>query len=633
MDANEVNHVIIRQLTESDLVLFAAPRDTGKTKSKQSVININSRVVDKIIPPRFRRSGQLRLRAVCTNVGIEDSQLIILSKVHKNWSLGGNKIPGKLFAQLEPGDLLIVEIDFSGEPPFRAYWKVIMKNLEPELHRQLLAETEDSLEDRMLVLPSGNLLRSKCQQLLHGGQRDERVIAASTVGVMDNVQAHAYPVSFSASSASTRTRRSIRDKIRQPHILEEMMRMSTTLSARAQAEYLDVLEKITGEIHEQITKGQLVSNVDIQPAHFWKSVKGKPVAFVDGGMASLSALGAAPIAIRVGIYLVIPGGDPKTRERLSFSRQLVDELFADDPDGAIFEDIFPDLSRLKDVARIVLETAGALDAGNSVPRPDYVFLHGPLINPVSEYALPGFPNFSFHGLQLLLPEFDRNRSGAEANFVAVYRRQLELLEHSQAVTCGVVERSSASSIVGRTLLELLRDRDQIDSVTARKLAKALLDYRITDGVLFQCLLDEGEYLQPILIDRNVAHKAPEEWKYEIARYPRPLVTYVIPGDTARPVRVELFKDAEPIASNILSYVVHSCRLMPHYSFPAGLDIVDKHTKIPAWMSRPVNSRLEFQLLRRAMDTRDPRVINSVRKLLTGTVRDWLYRTAFDRISQ
>jgi hypothetical protein len=69
--------------------------------------------------------------------------------------------------------------------------------------------------------------------------------------------------------------------------------------------------------------------------------------------------------------------------------------------------------------------------------------------------------------------------------------------------------------------------------------------------------------------------------------------------------------------------------MPNYAFPAGLDIVDKFAKVPNWMSRPINSTMAVQLLKRAIDTGNPKVIEAAKRMLCGTQRDWLFRPTFN----
>ena len=45
--------------------------------------------------------------------------------------------------------------------------------------------------------------------------------------------------------------------------------------------------------------------------------------------------------------------------------------------------------------------------------------------------------------------------------------------------------------------------------------------RITDALLFRCVLDPGEALRPVELDRNELRRAPNAWRAAIDRYPKP----------------------------------------------------------------------------------------------------------------
>lgn len=434
------------------------------------------------------------------------------------------------------------------------------------------------------------------------------------------------------SAPSTERRKpTISERLRRPHILAEMLQCSSRLSADAQADYLSVLEQLVGELRLQLEGAGLVGRIEIDHTRLWVQVCGKKVAFLDGGVASMAAIGAAPVAIRIGSYVVRPGDYTQNRERFNHEIQLVDELYESTrSDAGLFEDLFEDLDKLREVARIALEAGGALTLVQR-ESPDLLFMQGALVNPVSEYALAGFPNFSRRALELLLPEGERDRTGADANFVRVHLRQLELLKACGTVVCGVVERKSPSQIVAHALLEELANREVLASRDRDIMWRRLHEYRISDAILFECLLEEGEYLTPISIDRNELGRAPDRWKPDIRRYPRPRISYVKPSAMSLPVRVELFDEGTGFHSEVFDLLIHSSRLLPKYSFPAGLDIVDKFAKIPVWMSKPVNTHLAVQLMRKALDTKNPVLINEMRRMLCGTGRDWLFRPTFDRM--
>jgi len=263
--------------------------------------------------------------------------------------------------------------------------------------------------------------------------------------------------------------------------------------------------------------------------------------------------------------------------------------------------------------------------------PKVVLLHGPLVNPVSPYALEGFPNFTRETIRKMLPGDPDGRTGRDSNFVSVYLEQLKRLSSGEVSVAGVVERPSPSfpGPVAIELLQTLHRADRIDANTARQFMEKMRSYRITDTVIFECVLDQGEYLEPLPIDKQgPGHKIPKDWLFEIQAYPRPLVSYVKSNSETMPVRVESFATGMISHESLMTLVVHTSRLLPRYAFPVGLDIVDKHAKVPEWMSRQMNVMLQAQLMRKAMESGNPQVIRLVRRILSANTRDWLFRPDF-----
>ncbi len=429
------------------------------------------------------------------------------------------------------------------------------------------------------------------------------------------------------------TKLTFKDRIRRPHVLGEMMRSSIHLSSKSQAEFLTVLESVVTSLRSQLDNDKLIKTISLDHKRLWGDCKGKKIAFIDGGVANMGALGAAPVAIRVGSYVVKPGHEGPDREEFDIEVQIVEDLYQSaQSDSGFYEDLIEDTDKLRDVARITLETSGALRIAYR-EKPDFLFMHGPLVNPVSMYSFTGFPHFSKEGIELLLPDGERDRTSDDANFVRVHLRQLELLSQSSSIVCGVVERSSLSGILSRTLLDVLVEHGGMTVQDSTEIGNYLRGYKISDGVLFDCLLEAGEYLVPISVDRNayIPGRVPPQWIPDLQKYPKPIVSYMKPSNMSLPLRVEMFECDESKWEKTFDVLMHSCRLLPKYSFPAGLDIVDKHAKIPAWMSKPVNAHLMAQIMKKALDSKNPILINEVRRLLCGTARDWLFRPTFNNM--
>lgn len=465
----------------------------------------------------------------------------------------------------------------------------------------------------------------------HNSTLEKKQSPKSDIKAKPLVQVHVSVPPLPKPAKRSATKLTFGDRIRRPHVLGEMMRNSIHLSSKSQADFLTVLETIVTSLRSQLDNAKLIKKIDIDHKRLWGECKGKKIAFIDGGVANMGALGAAPVAIRVGSYVVKPGYSGPDRERFDIEVQIVEDLYQSaQNESGFYEDLIEDTDKLRDVARITLETSGALRISHR-EKPDFLFVHGPLINPVSMYSFTGFPSFSKEGINLLLPEGERDRTGDDANFVRVHLRQLELLSQSSSIVCGVVERSSLSGIFSRTLLEELVKHRGMTAQDSTTIANSLRDYKISDGVLFDCLLEAGEYLIPIPIDKNkyIPGRVPAQWISDLQKYPQPIVSYIKPTNMSLPLRVEMFNYDQKKWEKTFDVLLHSCRLLPKYAFPAGLDIVDKHAKIPAWMSRPVNAHLMAQVMKKALDTKNPILINEVRRLLCGTARDWLFRPTFN----
>jgi hypothetical protein len=421
----------------------------------------------------------------------------------------------------------------------------------------------------------------------------------------------------------------------------EIVKVGMALSADSQADFIDTLDAMSDELRKLLQEQGAIRQVEINHGKAWRIVKGSRIGFVDGGMANVAGVGSAPLALRVGSYVVVPGDRTDQREEFGFEVQLVDDLYVSKGGGGgVYEDYFADLAKLRDAARISSEVAGLLALGMRSPAPDIVFLHGPLVNPVSPYALgnpddpddpDAFPNFTQETIEWLLPGEGRQRTGREANFVAVYLEQLNRLKAGEATIAGVVERPSPTApgplISG--YIEKLHEEGKIDAPTRRVFLGKIERHRLTDSILFECILDEGEFIAPLQINKQgPKSKIPVYWASEIGSYPKPLVTYVKSHVETLPIRVESF-DCGPLSHpELLQLVVHMSRLLPKYSFPVGLDIVDRHAKIPEWMSRQMNVMLSAQLMRRAMDSGNPAIVRSVRRILSAGKRDWLFRPDF-----
>jgi hypothetical protein len=636
---------MLRKLTGSELGWFSAPRELGKAKGRQRGINFNAAEIAEMFPEEVLATGEIAVNSRRFSDGKMQKRRIL--RQEKNWRLVGDKVSGVGLELLEEGDFFWAEINTEGKPPFPLTWDVVCRRGGRELHERVGREFEAFLSSRMACWPISDSVADYLGEMV-GLHRIGVVAEPAPPSVAPALQSVGTEPSYARQSVKplppppkpSPKRQRIGSRLQTPHILTQILKSGMALSASAQADFIDVLDTISAELRGLMLDAGLIQKVEIDHTGAWAKVKGCRIGFVDGGMSNVALVGAAPVAIRVGSYIVTPGEKGPEREEFGFEIQLVDDLYeASSNREGIFEDLFEDIAKLRDVARISCEVGGLLSLAQKVKAPKVALLHGPLVNPVSPYALgrPGelgaFPNFTDRTIQLLLPGKRESRTGAEANFVSVYLEQLKRLATGKATVAGIVERPSSATPgpLIRTVIESMQERGQIDAKTRREFVTKLEGYRITDSVICECVLEEGEYVTPIDMDKQGPdHKIPVVWMQDIKSYPKPLTTYVKPSRETMPIRVESFRCGPLLHPQLMTLIVHMSRLLPHYSFPVGLDIVDKHAKVPEWMSKQVNVMLQAQLMRKAMETGNPNTIRMARRILSANTRDWLFRPDFKK---
>lgn len=175
--------------------------------------------------------------------------------------------------------------------------------------------------------------------------------------------------------------------------------------------------------------------------------------------------------------------------------------------------------------------------------------------------------------------------------------------------------------------------------------KALLDrLGYTDALILALILQPGECGEPWFMTNKYAGlrhgnvALPGESHEERVDFsplasssigfPRVSGFYVHVSDTVEPIRVEVFTDLgeeQVQAAAKRSYLY--ARLLPQYGFPVGLDIADKHAKVPAWMteaySKLIRHHLGVSLQRGEITDSDLRRV--LVQAMYMTHRDWLFR--------
>lgn len=641
--------IVVRRLTKSDLGLFLVQRP--RLQSKQRAININSRVAESMLSDEEYTAGQTMILAQRVDLPSSKPEHRPIRKTGKNWRLGGPGIPDADLAEVETGDLFVGNWQRTSTGQGVLKWSVVKAGQSPDKYKALSDLIDHQLIDGMTFVGQKDKAYTEVCELLAG---DRAIELPPVERLFENYQseyeAHPNvakktrntpppPRPLSREISETKRPKTVRERISSPHILEDMYRVAGELSGPAQQEFFEVVSILAEQLRELLVASDLIKTVERDHSALWGEMQGKLIGHVDGGMANLPALGSAPIAIRVGTYLVRPGDRSEKRESFQINPQLVDELFAGRGGGA-FKSLYPDMGAVRDTARISMEAAGAVNAVNVEETPDVLLMHGALVNPVSRYTdmedtngdIVSFPEFSESALSTMLPDVVPPPTGDNAQFISVYLRQLERLKASETIVCGVVERPGPSNAVSNALLASIPDHEMAPLVpdpppTWRKwFADTLSEFRIGDALLFRCVLSEREYLVPVEIDRNELRRAPEKWRDDyIAKYPKPWISYLLPSDWAGTIRVEIFEKDVHEFDFLVRFLVHSAMLLPGYAFPVGLDTADKFAKVPNWMGRPINTHVVVSALKRAMDTGDSKQIDAIRHLLCGTERDFFFR--------
>ncbi|MGC1301961.1 MAG: DNA double-strand break repair nuclease NurA [Caulobacteraceae bacterium] len=420
-------------------------------------------------------------------------------------------------------------------------------------------------------------------------------------------------------------RRRIEVRIGQGEFLAGMLHVARRTSADTQESFVGRLCNIATAVRAILDLNGCIKRLDYRPQQFWPSIKGQAIAFLDGGVANIDLPSAAPVGIRVGSYIVRPGEtDPGFREQFNIELSIVDDLYAND--GELYDNDFLDVAKLRDAARIISETAAVWRLASGENPPDFVLLHGPLVNPAAPYGLDGFPAYGLEACQIFLGDSSWSPDDDQRQFVGLYLELLDRIKAAGRTTIGVVERSIGKDpVVTRYLLNSLQDAGKMKKGEAKRLLDQILLYGLNDATLFDVVLQEGEFLAPVSVMRQgPENKWPDAWKERIRAYPNALTTYLKPSETTLPFRVEAF-DTVSNLDRALDLVLHTSRLLPSYGFPVGLDIVDKFAKVPDWMSRSVRGQHQVVLLQKALASGDPRALTFAKRVLAAKGRDWFFR--------
>lgn len=430
--------------------------------------------------------------------------------------------------------------------------------------------------------------------------------------------------------------------LKSPPILSSLFTHIMSLKSVDNLHFITQLKKLSDHLRELLVQGNLIRKINKDHHKYWAECYGQKVSFLDGGVSRIVGLPTiTPSAVRVGIYSVIPGErDLERREDWRLHPFIISDVFNDKSLLAGYEDE-TDTRRVIEAARYIFELLTALNyINNESSKSNIMCIHGPLVNRFVTYdEVPpvGIPGLNEQFLQIfditsknVVDKLNYIPKNSDGNYlwnqpIPIYGYILKRIFEQNIPIVGVVERSH-SQIFIKTILKMLVDKNIVRESYTKKFQKEINKYEITDDFLFGCLLNEGEYIVPQIIEKNPKFRAHDKWQEIIDQYPKPFATLLKVSNSKFPYRVEINRTMDEGGyDNLFGFLYHTSLLLRNYVFPVGLDIVDKYAKIPDWLSSGVSSSLTAFVLSKALQTGDEKVLMSVRQLLAGSPRDFFFR--------
>jgi hypothetical protein len=427
--------------------------------------------------------------------------------------------------------------------------------------------------------------------------------------------------------------------LRTPHILTQLFAHVMSLESKEHISYISTLRTAADSLRSMLRPR--IRKVEKNHQDLWLRFYGEPVAFLDGGLSRVVGLpGTEPLGIRVGIYTVIPGErDPDRRETWRLDSYVIGDVLSD---RSLLEEPPRDPKRLQEAARYIVEPLSSLRYLDSIrTKPRLLLIHGPLQNSfetydeLRPYCIPGVSQdfLASAGIREAdvtaavhsLPKRPADDRPIWNGCIAVYLLIQKRLQQLDTPVVGVVERG-ASTLFSEAILDKLVDDGVIPGSTRKKLRDRIKRYELWDELLFGCVLDEGEYLEPIPVVKNHRRRAHEKWELVVEQFPAPFATLIKCSGLNFPYRVEFLRSMAPDeVHQLMSLLYHMSALLPDYAFPVGIDIADKYAGIPDWLSKGVSARITSHVLSRVLQTGDPRLLFQLRRLLALSPRDFFFR--------
>jgi len=475
------------------------------------------------------------------------------------------------------------------------------------------------------------------------------------------------------------------DLQRQPHIFMRLAENALTVAESLRGNYFKNTAKfiaalrvamqasVQGKRPDVILTANRISDAD------WSSVQGEVVTFVDGGVGQVKLSNQVPILLRVGSYCVRTG-ERRLAEREQFGYYPV--ILGDLEGGS------KERKDFVDIVRITAELLGGLAALDRNHDLNVLMFHGPLVYLVGSYA--GHTPFTENDIDIFLHQYSstpdkgrqikedflqeanldiypqltessdewiRRRVFEPLSFMAYLFRRLireAKTRNPKPVIAGVVERGelrefSETILLARVFhgLRAKGNPDYFNQMYGRsdlKSPRSLLDrLGYTDTLLLAMLLQPGDCSESWEIAKYESLNRGEislpgesdkrKANFSALRspkigFPRVRGCYVHVSETTEPIRVEVFDELgnEQIVEAARRAYLYS-RLLPGYGFPVGLDIADKYSHVPDWLTNAYSKLIRYHLgvsLQRG-EISDAEMRRILVQAIYMTHRDWLFR--------
>lgn len=397
-------------------------------------------------------------------------------------------------------------------------------------------------------------------------------------------------------------------------------------SIKTQQNFFDIINRISKLIFKICEDEKLIIDLNYQPKKVWNKAKSYKSCFIDGGVYSSVLSSSAPFAIRAKSFIVQPNLKINDREKFEETISYMGDLY--DPDNTVYdlsEDPYEDnqlITKKKDAARITFEIAAIVKHVFGKQKFDYCFLHGPLQTPIMPFSGPEFPLFKQSVVQSILPFFkQRLKTQVDRHFINVYLNSLIYLKNSSKFPIyGVVERTG-STIYLRNLLNKTVKKGHLSEAEKDKMFETIKRYKINDSNIFELILKDTQALKPIEVEKQIPSKAWGEWQDQMDSFPKVFISYIKTNPSHPPIRIESLNEPKNLVKDF-EYILATCKLLPNYGFPVGLDIVDKAAKIPSWLGRTAKSYYLKYYLNLAVKNNDSHQISNALKTISKKGRNW-----------